>query len=75
MSQEKLLSPKELGGLVGLRTAQFYALMNDGRLEFVEITPNFANKNRETMATLEKETARRAKTVKPSTEKHQTRSE
>lgn len=39
MSQEKLLSPKELGTLVGLSTAQVRALMNDGRLEFVEITP------------------------------------
>ena len=39
MSQEKLLSPKELGDLVGLSTAQIRALMNDGRLEFVEITP------------------------------------
>ena len=39
MSQEKLLSPKELGALVGLSTAQIRALMNDGRLEFVEITP------------------------------------
>ena len=39
MSQEKLLSPKELGALVGLSTAQVRALMNDGRLEFVEITP------------------------------------
>ena len=32
MSQEKLLSPKELGALVGLSTAQIRALMN-------EITP------------------------------------
>lgn len=39
MSQEKLLSPKELGALVRLSTAQIRALMNDGRLEFVEITP------------------------------------
>ena len=39
MSQEKLLSSKELGALVGLSTAQIRALMNDGRLEFVEITP------------------------------------
>jgi hypothetical protein len=39
LSQEKLLSPKELGALVGLSTAQVRALMNDGRLEFVEITP------------------------------------
>lgn len=38
MAQEKLLSPKELGDLVGLSAAQFRALMNDGRLEFVEIS-------------------------------------
>ena len=36
---------------------------------------NLADKNRETMATLEKENARRAKIVKPSSEKRQTRSE
>lgn len=39
LSQEKLLSPKELGALVGLSSAQVRALMNDGRLEFVETTP------------------------------------
>lgn len=39
MTQEKLLSPKELGALVGLSTAQIRALMNGGRLEFVEISP------------------------------------
>jgi len=39
LTQEKLLSPKELGGLVGLSTAQVRALMNGGRLEFVEISP------------------------------------
>ena len=38
MAQEKLLSPKELGDLVGLSAAQVRALMNDGRLEFVEIS-------------------------------------
>ena len=38
MTQEKLLSPKELGDLVGLSAAQVRALMNDGRLEFVEIS-------------------------------------
>lgn len=38
MVQEKLLSPKDLGALVGLSTAQVRALMNDGRLEFVEIS-------------------------------------
>ncbi len=36
---------------------------------------NFADKNRETMASLEKKNARRAKIVKPSDEKRQTRSE
>lgn len=36
---------------------------------------NLADKNRETMATLEKENARRAKIVKPFAEKRQTRSE
>lgn len=38
MAQEKLLSPKELGDIVGLSVAQVRALMNDGRLEFVEIS-------------------------------------
>ena len=38
MAQEKLLSPKELGDIVGLSTAQVRALMNDWRLEFVEIS-------------------------------------
>ncbi|NOC47005.1 hypothetical protein [Ruegeria sp. HKCCD7559] len=38
MTREKLLSPKELGEIVGLSTAQVRALMNDGRLEFVEIS-------------------------------------
>lgn len=38
LAQEKLLSPKELGDLVGLSAAQVRALMNDGRLEFVEIS-------------------------------------
>lgn len=38
MAQERLLSPKELGDIVGLSTAQVRALMNDGRLEFVEIS-------------------------------------
>jgi len=36
---------------------------------------NLADKSRETMATLEKENARRAKIVKPVPEKRQTRSE
>ena len=39
MTQEKLLSPKEPGDLVGPSPTQVRALMNDGRLEFVEITP------------------------------------
>ncbi|WP_170349668.1 hypothetical protein [Ruegeria atlantica] len=38
MTREKLLSPKELGDIVGLSAAQVRALMNDGRLEFVEIS-------------------------------------
>ncbi|WP_299984890.1 hypothetical protein [uncultured Ruegeria sp.] len=38
MTQEKLLSPKELGSMVGLSTAQVRALMNSGKLEFVEIS-------------------------------------
>lgn len=38
MTQEKLLSPKELGEIIGLSAAQVRALMNDGRLEFVEIS-------------------------------------
>lgn len=39
LTQEKLLSPMELGTLVGLTTAQVRALMNGGRLEFIEISP------------------------------------
>lgn len=38
MNQERLLSPKQLGNIVGLSAAQIRALMNDGRLEFVEIS-------------------------------------
>lgn len=38
LTQEKLLSPKELGEIVGLSPAQVRALMNEGRLEFVEIS-------------------------------------
>lgn len=38
MEQERLLSPKQLGNIVGLSAAQIRALMNDGRLEFVEIS-------------------------------------
>ena len=38
MEQERLLSPKELSEKVGLSITQIRALMNDGRLEFVEIS-------------------------------------
>ena len=38
LTQEKLLAPKELGEIVGLSPAQVRALMNEGRLEFVEIS-------------------------------------
>lgn len=38
LRQERLFSPKELGELVGLSATQVRALMNDGRLEFVEIS-------------------------------------
>lgn len=38
MEQERLLSPKQLSEIVGLSPAQIRALMNDGRLEFVEIS-------------------------------------
>jgi hypothetical protein len=38
LEQERLLSPKQLGNIVGLSAAQIRALMNDGRLEFVEIS-------------------------------------
>lgn len=38
MAQEKLLSPRELGDIVGLSPVQVRALMNEGRLEFVEIS-------------------------------------
>lgn len=39
LAPEKLLSPRELGDIVGLSPAQVRALMNDGRLEFVQISP------------------------------------
>ena len=39
MAHEKLLSPKELSSMVGLSVAQVRALMNSGKLEFVEISP------------------------------------
>ncbi len=38
MNQERLLSPKQLGSIVGLSAAQIRALMKEGRLEFVEIS-------------------------------------
>ena len=38
MEQERLLSPKQLNKIVGLSPAQIRALMNDGRLEFIEIS-------------------------------------
>jgi hypothetical protein len=38
LNQERLLSPKQLGNIVGLSAAQIRALMKDGRLEFVEIS-------------------------------------
>ncbi|UWQ94581.1 hypothetical protein K3728_12800 [Rhodobacteraceae bacterium M385] len=39
LAHEKLLSPKELSSIVGLSVAQVRALMNSGKLEFVEISP------------------------------------
>lgn len=39
LTQEKLLSPKELSSMIGLSVAQVRALMNSGKLEFVEISP------------------------------------
>ncbi|TQD35579.1 hypothetical protein ACTTAK_13940 [Rhodobacter capsulatus] len=38
MSQERLISPKELSQAVGLSVAQIRALMNEGRLEYVAIS-------------------------------------
>lgn len=38
MIQERLFTPKELAEAVGLSTAQVRSLMNDGRLEFVQIS-------------------------------------
>jgi len=38
LEQERLLSPKQLSEIVGLSPAQIRALMNDGRLEFIEIS-------------------------------------
>ena len=38
MEQERLLSPKQLSEIVGLSPTQIRALMNEGRLEFIEIS-------------------------------------
>ena len=38
LQQERLLSPKQLSEIVGLSPAQIRALMNTGKLEFVEIS-------------------------------------
>lgn len=38
MEQERLLSPKQLSEIVRLSPAQIRALMNTGKLEFVEIS-------------------------------------
>lgn len=39
MSQEKLFSPRELSQAVGISVAQIRALMNEGRLEYLAISP------------------------------------
>ena len=39
MSQEKLLSPRELSQAVGISVTQIRALMNEGRLEYLAISP------------------------------------
>lgn len=39
MSQEKLFSPRELSQAVGISVTQIRALMNDGRLEYLAISP------------------------------------
>lgn len=39
MSQEKLFSPRELSQAVGISVTQFRALMNEGRLEYLAISP------------------------------------
>lgn len=39
MAQERLLSPKELSQAVGISVAQIRALMNEGRLEYLAISP------------------------------------
>ncbi|MEC8581053.1 MAG: hypothetical protein VXZ18_09915, partial [Pseudomonadota bacterium] len=38
LTQERLLSPKQLSEIVGLSPTQIRALMNTGKLEFVEIS-------------------------------------
>lgn len=39
MSQEKLFSPRELSQAVGISVTQIRALMNEGRLEYLAISP------------------------------------
>lgn len=39
MSQEKLFSPRELSKAVGISVTQIRALMNEGRLEYLAISP------------------------------------
>ena len=39
MAQEPLLSPKELSQAVGISVTQIRALMNEGRLEYLAISP------------------------------------
>ena len=39
MSQEKLFSPRELSQVVGISVTQIRALMNEGRLEYLAISP------------------------------------
>jgi hypothetical protein len=39
MAQEPLLSPKELSHAVGISVTQIRALMNEGRLEYLAISP------------------------------------
>lgn len=39
MAQEPLLSPKELSQAIGISVTQIRALMNEGRLEYLAISP------------------------------------
>jgi hypothetical protein len=39
LSQEKLFSPRELSQAVGISVTQIRALMNEGRLEYLAISP------------------------------------